>query len=1251
MTAHQSILRRANTLARLGKYLEAIKLYQQVEAIDPVLLRIVEFNTRFCETMHAKANKKQLPPGSDYSMAALDLEQSRAYDFNKYLDVYKDLDREKVNPVLHYSTRGQLEGRRLFYTAQHLKKINQNPEAILPQLIERNKSKKTCEAAIILINLEPEAEIRNPERIYTDYDYIVAGLPPKRTDSDSIWSFRPIRYHLDNISKLELFIISNLAQHFSEYQHVVWISCAEYIDTREFDAAISQSEAAEHKITIAGSVKRITEMPKGDQINLFLSTIGIDPNNSCQSGLIAPNFISYKEMSRHDVSLMSRWWHFLAREDLGSLISLDILNMIGSQVLTEKTRIIKKAPVTSGQYASILNQKLSKRLGKKTVFSQSILSGLPRVAIIVPVFNAIDDVKRCLESVLASSYHNYNLIIADDASDNSTQRWLESFSNKHDRIVLLRSQTNRGYTININHAIKHCTGYDYIILLNSDTIVSGDWIQKLLQRFADDKYVGIAGPLSNKAGWQSFPLLRDENQIPNGMSLKQINQILEASNRNDLCPEVDIVNGFCICISNNVFDEIGLFDEISFPLGYGEEDDFCMRARFAGFKNVITLDTYVFHAKSKSMGHEKRLALATKGRTILDKRYQESHYRELTDSIGNNPIINVARSDFQATLSPCAEVVSIIGERVKHIEPGFSSLLASPPSIMVNLHCFYPDMCPYIAHYLKHIPFRHDLVITTSVDIGDDFFFRHLKSSKTESIKVLRVENRGRDVYPFYLALIDSDAVRSYDYVLHIHTKKSNHDPLLGVNWLSHLLSGLLHSRHYISNLLWTMSSEDIGLTFPEVLEQHFRSYKWGNNKDIAIRLAHDTGIDPKVLDRHFSFPAGFMFWARTKYLTKFTSLSIDSSSFPPEPIPIDGTLAHALERMITHFVEAESGKVNPIKPKNVLPFENELRYFSNRLLSADKIEAIITNAVVKRKSLSLIRYYDGEGAFFKADMWSEGYLNERMKYYFGLGEYTSDDAMAIRASILESIKRADIVGIPNVEIVREVISFAELYCAGDFEKMPKLKRRLNNQIDCSSAWRILSAFQLVLSSLSRAVDYTTKDIHYDLVRSGGIYRIIDAAKDVRLITSQPVAPLLNQIFGKDIIHYDIPARAFDMGAFPRTGHYPTHNVRLRKKLRSIDFTGALVLVGAGPLGKEYCSIIKDRGGIAIDIGAVFDSWINFLTRPEHANSDRQIAGELLLTSENVRCLTHMAVIPKAEIGIEHLPNAKKNPHVEKVLN
>ena len=100
----------------------------------------------------------------------------------------------------------------------------------------------------------------------------------------------------------------------------------------------------------------------------------------------------------------------------------------------------------------------------------------------------------------------------------------------------------------------------------------------------------------------------------------------------NLRPEVPTGNGFCLYITRDAIDEIGLFDEASFPRGYGEENDFCMRALKAGYKNLIEDSTFVFHHRSASFGDEKTL-LSAAGSDALRSLHPE--YKALVQRLAD----------------------------------------------------------------------------------------------------------------------------------------------------------------------------------------------------------------------------------------------------------------------------------------------------------------------------------------------------------------------------------------------------------------------------------------------------------------------------------------------------------------------------------------------------------------------------------------------------------------------------------------
>ncbi|RME59490.1 MAG: glycosyltransferase [Caldilineae bacterium] len=254
------------------------------------------------------------------------------------------------------------------------------------------------------------------------------------------------------------------------------------------------------------------------------------------------------------------------------------------------------------------------------------------VDIIVCVHNALEDVQRCLDSVVRWTAEPYRLILVDDGSEESTAGYLADFARQHpENVLLLRSDEATGYTRAANRGLRASTG-DFVVLLNSDTIVTEGWLDRMIACAETDPQIGLVGPLSNTASWQSVPQVDAggdwaENPLPPGMDVQSwARQIVQASGR--IHPPMPFLNGFCLMVRRQVMDEIGIFDEEAFAAGYGEENDYCLRARDAGWKLALADDAYVYHAQSRSYSHERRKQLSDRAGQVLAAKHGQGRIDE-----------------------------------------------------------------------------------------------------------------------------------------------------------------------------------------------------------------------------------------------------------------------------------------------------------------------------------------------------------------------------------------------------------------------------------------------------------------------------------------------------------------------------------------------------------------------------------------------------------------------------------------------
>ncbi len=256
---------------------------------------------------------------------------------------------------------------------------------------------------------------------------------------------------------------------------------------------------------------------------------------------------------------------------------------------------------------------------------------LVRVDVVIPVHNAPAETAACVTSVLETRTPAvHNVILVDDGSGEETATLLAGVAHSEVNVQMLRSDVATGFARAVNRGLEVSTA-DMVVILNSDTVVPKNWIEKLADAMFRPENVGIVGPMSNAAGLQSWPRYeagpREHavgqtaiNGLPDGMNLEDVNCLLEehAPMKPVRSP---LVHGFCLAVRREVIEDIGFLDEVFFPEGFGEEDDYCLRAVDAGWTLAWAINTYVWHEKSASYGSLRRQKLVQRGKERSNARY------------------------------------------------------------------------------------------------------------------------------------------------------------------------------------------------------------------------------------------------------------------------------------------------------------------------------------------------------------------------------------------------------------------------------------------------------------------------------------------------------------------------------------------------------------------------------------------------------------------------------------------------------
>ncbi len=241
--------------------------------------------------------------------------------------------------------------------------------------------------------------------------------------------------------------------------------------------------------------------------------------------------------------------------------------------------------------------------------------------VVVPAYRGLEQTRRCIESVLADRQRpaGSRLIVIDDKSpEKPLSAWLDKQAAAK-RIVLLRNPRNLGFVGSANRGMTAAEGRD-VVLLNSDTEVPDGWLTRLAAQAYARPRIASVSPFSNNATICSYPVDKG-GPMPFGASLRDIDDTCRTVNAGRAI-RVPTTVGFCMYIRRDALNEVGLLDEQTFGRGYGEENDFCLRATRRGWQHMLACDIFVYHEGSVSFGTEMG-PLAKQGLAALNARYPD----------------------------------------------------------------------------------------------------------------------------------------------------------------------------------------------------------------------------------------------------------------------------------------------------------------------------------------------------------------------------------------------------------------------------------------------------------------------------------------------------------------------------------------------------------------------------------------------------------------------------------------------------
>lgn len=256
------------------------------------------------------------------------------------------------------------------------------------------------------------------------------------------------------------------------------------------------------------------------------------------------------------------------------------------------------------------------------------------IDVIIPVYKGLQQTRRCIESVLGNPQRApFEIVVVDDLSPDPEIVIHLCALAARGQITLLRNETNLGFVHSANRGMSLHPDRD-VVLLNSDTEVANDWLDRLRRCAHAQPDVGTVTPFSNNATICSYPFEGWPGGIPGTLGLAALDRLFAKANAGR---SVDLPTavGFCMYIRRACLEQLGLFDADRFGRGYGEENDFCMRGASKGWRSVLAGDVLVFHEGAVSFSDERDALVQAAEKKLLEAH--PDYLRKVREFLARDP--------------------------------------------------------------------------------------------------------------------------------------------------------------------------------------------------------------------------------------------------------------------------------------------------------------------------------------------------------------------------------------------------------------------------------------------------------------------------------------------------------------------------------------------------------------------------------------------------------------------------------------
>jgi GT2 family glycosyltransferase len=263
------------------------------------------------------------------------------------------------------------------------------------------------------------------------------------------------------------------------------------------------------------------------------------------------------------------------------------------------------------------------------------------VDLIIPVYKGLAETKACLDSVMASRSANrtqMHILVVNDASPDEALRAFLRSEAAAGHITLLDRSFNVGFVGAINTGLA-ATHHD-VVLLNADTLVANNWLDRLQETAHSDQTIGTVTPLSNNAELLSFPIPMQAGLMLTLKDTQQLDTLFAKQGAGSIIT-IPTGVGFCWYIKRALLNTHPELNEKLIDRGYGEETEFCLQATVKGWRHVAATNVFVAHQGGVSFGSTK-IALARSNNAQVMARFPE-HRQDYALFLAKKPFYPLMR--------------------------------------------------------------------------------------------------------------------------------------------------------------------------------------------------------------------------------------------------------------------------------------------------------------------------------------------------------------------------------------------------------------------------------------------------------------------------------------------------------------------------------------------------------------------------------------------------------------------------------